>query len=67
MKPVVILTLISNALSGKADTRLGDDEQDQPLSTEGTQREIAVAISAVAIALALILAVVLSFFWEPEL
>lgn len=67
MKPVVILTLISSALSGKPAERLTDDEREGPLSTEGTRREIAVAITAVAIVAALILALVLSFYWEPEL
>ena len=67
MKPVVILTLISSALSGKRRPRLDYGDRDQPLSIEGTRREVAVAITAVVILLALILAVVLSFFWEPEL
>ncbi len=67
MKPVVILTLISSALSGKDTRRPLEDEADQPLSVEGTRREFAYAITAIAIALALILAVVLSLFWEPGL
>lgn len=67
MKPVVILNLISSALSGKGTRRRLEDEQGQPLSAEGARREIAYAIMAIVIALALILAVVLSFFWEPDL
>jgi hypothetical protein len=67
MKPVVILNLISSALSGKGTRHRLENEQDRPLSAEGARREIVYAITAIVIAFALILAVVLSFFWEPDL
>jgi hypothetical protein len=67
MKPVVILNLISSALSSNGGRRRLQDEPDQPLSAEGMRREIAYAIMAIVIVLALILAVVLSFLWEPQI
>lgn len=61
MKPVVILTLITDALSGRAKRRLPDTPSDAPISQRQTKREIGVAVAAFVITLALILAIAVSF------
>lgn len=67
MKPVVVLTLIASALSGKPRRSAGLNDDDAPLSGDDTRHELAVAITAIVVVAALILALVFSFLWHPDL
>lgn len=62
MKPVVILNLITDALSGRPKSRLPRVDSNAPISQRQTKREIGLAISTIVVVLALILAVVVSFW-----
>lgn len=67
MKPVVVLTLIASALSGKPRAQKGEvhEHTGAPISGEEARRETAVAVIVIVVALALVLALVLSFIWMP--
>ncbi len=66
MKPVVILNLISRALAPKSRTEeILDTESRAPISQARIQREVGLALATVAILAALVLALVISFAWDP--
>jgi hypothetical protein len=65
MKPVVILNLITNALSGRQRRHL-PTEDSHPITPAETRREIGLAVAVVTIALASVFAIVLSIFWAGE-
>lgn len=69
MKPVVVLTLIASALSGKPRVSKVEpkDDAQEPLSGGQAQHEMAVAITVIVVVLASVLALVLSFLWMPDL
>lgn len=60
MKPVVILNLITDALSGRAKSRIPRVDSNAPISQRQTKREIGLAVATILIGLALILAVIVS-------
>lgn len=66
MKPVLILNLISRALAPKSPTaEVREVESKAPISQARIQREVGIALATVAILAALILALVISFAWDP--
>lgn len=66
MKPVVILNLITDALSGRPRRRLELDDPDRPITQREARREMGIAAAVMAVVLALILAFLLSFVGFPD-
>lgn len=66
MKPVVILNLISQAFAPKSKkAELDAVESRAPISQARIQREFGLALASVAIFAALVLALIISFAWDP--